>query len=143
MVETVKKGDTVYYVRDAEDYLIIKATVKEPRVVDFGYNGIWGIGSVHWDGVYRWNKDKIEPDFGGCSSAPAKDCFWTLEEAKQYVLDENNRLVDEYMAFMDSKEKVLLFPLKYSLCGEYGWDGKKVKAYKDKVKEYFGVELDD
>ena len=55
MVETVKKGDTVYYVRDAEDYLIIKATVKEPRVVDFGYNGIWGIGSVHWDGVYRWN----------------------------------------------------------------------------------------
>lgn len=47
------------------------------------------------------------------------------------------------MAFMDSKEKVLLFPLKYSLCGEYGWDGKKVKAYKDKVKEYFGVELDD
>lgn len=141
MVENFKAGDEVYYVRDTYEYLIIKATIQDSKIRYDEQLNIHFIGLINWDGKYTWEGNNFV-HIGGSSGAVAEHCFWTLEEAKQYVFDEVDKRKNEYENFMNSKENVLFFPLKYSLCGEYGWDSERTNAYIKKVKEYFGIDLE-
>lgn len=66
--------------------------------------------------------------------------FETVEELAEYEQKRIEATIASYRKEMQTTANILNFPLEHSFCGE-DTDYEAVTAYKERVKEVFGVTL--
>lgn len=101
----------------------ILASLKWDMAIDLRGNDICVMGGTSY--ITKDNEMKV---------------FETVEELAEYEQKRINDTIASYRKEMQEVANILRFPLEHILCGE-DTDYEAVAAYKERVKEVFGVTL--
>lgn len=121
MIENIKKGQTIYYYQYTDSF-IEKGTVKDPEILDSGYQDIKLISKVYWEN-------------GSTSGARLDHCFTTEEEAYSSRDAEQKKYAEELKSEITGLVSLLEFPLKHDVRGGEYCDYIAQKIYKEFVDD--------
>ncbi len=120
-------------------YFVSRIGVERCEIVSFSEEGYI---NVHHQGTVNWlNGEEISPTYGE-SYVRADDLFLTLEEAVVFIKETETKRFNDYKNSIKNLKDLLEFPIKNSFSdGDGCQDGIIVNAYKERVLELTGIEL--
>lgn len=133
MIKNVRKGMTVYYFSDIQEFME-EGVVQDPKIQNV-VSTIPVINKIDWKYYVGPDGERIREDFG-TSGAKLENCFLTAKEA----WEERNRRIEEHKEKLRSEitdiESLLKFPLNHEVRdGEYcDWYAKEV--YEEFIEKY-------
>lgn len=132
-----KEGKTIYFTANGMFYRGHIGKKSESGIHDESI-----LAALEWDMAIDLRGNDI--CVMGGTSYITKDnemrMFETVEELAEYEQKRINDTIASYRKEMQEAANILRFPLEHILCGE-DTDYEAVTAYKERVKEVFGVTM--
>lgn len=129
-------GDTVYF-QEHWSKNLVEGTITKLFPSDFSTEGI------RCNNCYFVNQDGVRiGKMVGEVGAFAGEYFSSVERLLEYIKQRDRARVNKMKDSIKNLNDLLAFPLDHCFCGEEYTDYDAIKAYKERVFELTGTDLD-